>query len=224
VSTMSEYTNGEADGNGMETLSALGTDKYGEYDINYGAMPLKVVRQMIRRAVAHVLSNEVSAAVGGEVKDLLESGDISPEDAALDSQYRKDMTHQARLEHIESFYDGTWGSNRRGPRGPRIDSFETEFNRSVADAVRNEFARRKITLNKESKLYEWDAIVNGETVRRTRTLEQAMANYINTMSDAEKAVHTQTANETVAAKQRAAAAKAAAKAALATTDESDMRL
>jgi hypothetical protein len=218
-------TNGEADENGMETLPALGSDKYGEYDINYGAMPLKVVRLMIRRAVAHVLSNEVSAAVGGEVKELLEKGEISPEDAALDSQYRKDMTHQARVEHIDSFYDGTWGSNRRGPRGPRVDSFEIEFNRSVADAVRDEFARRKIAFNKESKLYEWDAkLANGEIVRRTRTLEQAIANYTNTMTEAEKAVHTQTANETVAAKQRAAAAKAAAKAALATADESDMRL
>lgn len=219
------YTNGETEnGNGgMELVPALGADKYGEYDINYGAMPLKVVRSMLRRAIAHVLSNEVSAAVGGEIKELLEKGDIQADDPAMD-QYRKDMTHQARLDHIESFYDGSWGSARRGPQGPRPTTFETEFNRAVAEAVRDEFARRKIALNKETKLYEWDATVNGEIVRRTRTLEQAIANFTATMSEAEKAVHTATANEMVASKQRAAAAKAAAKAALATTDDSDMRL
>jgi hypothetical protein len=182
-----------------DTLPMLGEWKWGDYECNLSELPIAVVQQAVKRALSHVLSSEVSSSVGSKL-NIVRGADI---DDATKAE-RERLEHEARVAAIEAFKSGEWATSRRGgPRGPRVDSLTTEYNRILADAVRDVFKSRGIKMDKESKEYRWQ--VAGSNEVQTRTLDAAVANYEAKLTEDQKAAYMAAAQEAVDAKARAAA-------------------
>lgn len=205
------FTNGADD---MVTIPQLGEMKWGDYDVSPSRMPLRVVREMIRRSVGHVLSGEVSSASGTEIKDLVEDGTFDSADSDAAKAKRKEIENEMRLDHIESFFDGSWGTSRRGPRGPRLDPVATLYKREVAKAVRKILADMKgaAVFDKDAKTWTiavQDATAEGGVRYVVQTFDETVAKWeSNPATEATRNALMQIATDTAAFNARQAAAAA----------------
>lgn len=183
--------------------------KWGKHAIELDRLPANVVDEALRRAFNHVMSNEAKSKSGTVSKKMIAEGDLDSEPSAIKTM-RDELEDTYRESYIASMYDGTWGTRRGGgTSGPRLDSLETEFNRILASTVKEGLNKHpNIRFDKEAKVWFW---LLGDGSKETRTLEQAMENWVSVegrretlMAQAQKAVDF---------KKQQAEAKAAVKAA-----------
>lgn len=167
------------------------------YDINLADVPDHVILEAAKRGLAHVLSNE-AASKAVEAMDKMEN--ITDRDAT-----RAELLNEYRLDYIDTFMNGSWGTGRRGPSGPRVDALTTEYQRLLAKEVRQAMASAKMKYSKDEKLW---FIMSGDR-RITRTLEQACDGYLSKNPGKHDALMAQ-AQETVDFKKRQAELKQAA--------------
>jgi hypothetical protein len=143
---------------------------YGEVSHSIDSLPAATLHAFVRRGMAHYYGNEISARLSQAKAKRAADPELGPmndaELVALEASLISEAKHHA--------LQGTIGTTRGGPRGPRGTGIETEFNRLCETKARDLMKAAGFVLPSGDKTI---TLANGDTLTRSDIIARVKVRY-----------------------------------------------